>query len=98
MLAGVLLIGDHSTVYGSLAFGCFFLAAAWLSSRRTLAFSVSLRHCEVALHPFDLLLLSTLAALVRPLLSPYWRRWCWLDLLPTLNILQALAHCGTRCN
>jgi hypothetical protein len=28
--AGVLLIGDHSTIYGSLAFGCFFLAAAWL--------------------------------------------------------------------
>jgi hypothetical protein len=30
LLAGVLLIGDHSTIYGSLAFGCFFLAAAWL--------------------------------------------------------------------
>lgn len=30
VLAGVLLLGDHATVYGSIAFGCFFLAAAWL--------------------------------------------------------------------
>jgi hypothetical protein len=30
ILAGVLLLGDHSTIFGSLAFGCFFLAAAWL--------------------------------------------------------------------
>ena len=29
-LAGLLLGGDHSTFYGSIAFGCFFLAAAWL--------------------------------------------------------------------
>ena len=29
-LAGVFLVGDHSTFYGSIAFGCFFLAAAWL--------------------------------------------------------------------
>ena len=30
VLAGVLLIGDHSRPLGSIAFGCFFLAAAWL--------------------------------------------------------------------
>jgi hypothetical protein len=29
-LAGLFLVGDHSTVLGSIAFGCFFLAAAWL--------------------------------------------------------------------
>jgi hypothetical protein len=29
-LAGLFLVGDHSTFLGSIAFGCFFLAAAWL--------------------------------------------------------------------
>jgi hypothetical protein len=29
-LAGLFLGGDHSTFLGSIAFGCFFLAAAWL--------------------------------------------------------------------
>lgn len=30
VLAGLFLVGDHSSFLGSIAFGCFFLAAAWL--------------------------------------------------------------------
>jgi hypothetical protein len=30
ILAGVFLMGGHPYPYGTLAFGCFFLAAAWL--------------------------------------------------------------------
>ena len=45
------------------------------------------------MHPFDmLLLLSTLAALVLPLLPQLGRYRRWLDLLPTVNVLLALAH------
>jgi hypothetical protein len=29
-LAGLFLVGDHSSYFGSIAFGCFLLAAAWL--------------------------------------------------------------------
>jgi hypothetical protein len=29
-VAGLLLLGDHPVPFGPLAFGCFFLAAAWL--------------------------------------------------------------------
>ncbi len=29
-LAGLFLVGDHSTFLGSIAFSCFFLAAAWI--------------------------------------------------------------------
>jgi hypothetical protein len=28
--AGLLLLGDHPAPFGPLAFGCFFVAAAWL--------------------------------------------------------------------
>jgi len=45
------------------------------------------------IHPFDMLLLiSTLVALVWPLLPPRWRPSRWLQLLPTLNVFLALAH------
>jgi len=45
------------------------------------------------MHPFDmLLLLSTLATLVWPLVPPRWRPSRWLRLLPTLNVFLALAH------
>jgi hypothetical protein len=32
ILAGVFLIGGHTFLFGTLAFGCFFLATAWLTS------------------------------------------------------------------
>ncbi len=30
LLRRLVLVGDHSTPVGAIAFGCFFLAAAWL--------------------------------------------------------------------
>ncbi len=45
------------------------------------------------MHPFDmLLLLSTLVALVWPLVPLRWRPSRWPQLLPTLNVFLALAH------
>jgi hypothetical protein len=39
VLAGLFLVGDHSSFLGSIAFGCFLLVAAWLeyAPRRLIA-------------------------------------------------------------
>jgi hypothetical protein len=35
ILRGVFLMGGHPFPWGTLAFGCFFLAAAWLETRHS---------------------------------------------------------------